>query len=84
MSTNYKERNNAFMGKILKVTVDVKPIGAAVKAEADRGQTNCVSPFGVGNPYSRGLRIGQRAVGSPPTRPTKSINDFRVLHLKVN
>jgi hypothetical protein len=38
VTTDYKERDNAFTGKILKVTVDVKPIGAAVKAEADSGQ----------------------------------------------
>ncbi|HWW01939.1 MAG TPA: arylsulfatase [Candidatus Acidoferrum sp.] len=35
VSTDYKQYDNAFTGKILKVTVDVKPIGAAVKAEAD-------------------------------------------------
>jgi len=38
VTTDYKERDNAFTGKIIKVTVDVKPIGAAVKAEADLGQ----------------------------------------------
>jgi len=38
VTTDYKERDNAFTGKILKVTVDVKPVGAAVKAEADTGQ----------------------------------------------
>jgi arylsulfatase len=38
VSTDYKERDNAFTGKILKVTVDVKAIGAAVKAEAESGQ----------------------------------------------
>jgi arylsulfatase len=38
VTTDYKERDNAFTGKILKVTVDVKPIGAAVKAEAESGQ----------------------------------------------
>ena len=38
VTTDYKERDNAFTGKILKVTVDVKPIGAAVKAEAEAGQ----------------------------------------------
>ena len=39
MATDYKERDNAFTGKILKVTVDVKPIGAAVKAgDRKRGQ----------------------------------------------
>ena len=37
VTTDYKERDNAFTGKILKVTVDVKPIGAAVKAEAEAG-----------------------------------------------
>jgi len=35
VTTDYKERDNAFTGKILKVTVDVKPVGAAVKAQAD-------------------------------------------------
>ena len=35
VTTDYKERDNAFTGKILKVTVEVKPIGAAVKAQAD-------------------------------------------------
>ncbi len=35
VTTDYKERDNAFTGKIRKVTVDVKPIGAAVKAQAD-------------------------------------------------
>jgi len=38
VTTDYKERDNTFTGKILKVTVDVKPIGAAIKAEADSGQ----------------------------------------------
>ena len=40
VTTDYKERDNAFTGKILKVTVDVKPIGAAVKAEADRASAS--------------------------------------------
>jgi arylsulfatase len=35
VTTDYKERDNSFTGKILKVTVEVKPIGAAVKAQAD-------------------------------------------------
>jgi hypothetical protein len=39
VTTDYKERdNNAFTGKILSVTVDVKPIGAAVKAQADEAK----------------------------------------------
>jgi hypothetical protein len=38
VTTDYKERDNAFTGKIIKVTVDVKPIGAAVRAEVDSGQ----------------------------------------------
>jgi arylsulfatase len=35
VTTEYKKRDNAFTGRVLKVTVDVKPIGSAVKAEAD-------------------------------------------------
>lgn len=35
VTRDYKERDNAFTGKILKVVVDVKPVGAAVKAQAD-------------------------------------------------
>jgi arylsulfatase len=35
VTPDYAERDNAFTGKIFKVTVDVKPIGDAVKAEAD-------------------------------------------------
>jgi len=38
VTTDYKEHDNSFTGKILKVTVDVKPIGVAVKAQADAGQ----------------------------------------------
>ncbi len=38
VTTDYKERDNTFTGKILKVTVDVKPVGTATKAEADIGQ----------------------------------------------
>ena len=38
VTEDYKERDNAFTGKIRKVTVDVKPIGAAVKAAADAAQ----------------------------------------------
>jgi arylsulfatase len=35
VTADYKERDNAFTGKIAKVTIDVKPLGAAVKAQAD-------------------------------------------------
>ncbi len=38
VTTDYKERDNSFTGKILKVVIDVKPIGVAVKAEADTGR----------------------------------------------
>jgi arylsulfatase len=37
VTADYRERENSFTGKILKVTVDVKPIGTAVKAEAEAG-----------------------------------------------
>jgi arylsulfatase len=35
VTADYEERDNAFTGKILKVIVDVEPMGAAVKSEAD-------------------------------------------------
>ena len=38
VTTDYKERDNGFTGRIVKVTVDVKPVGAAVKAQADADQ----------------------------------------------
>ena len=33
MTADYEGGDSPFTGKILKVTVDVKPIGAAVKAD---------------------------------------------------
>ena len=42
VTTDYKERDNAFTGKILKVTVDVKPIGAAQKQEEDKTRQELV------------------------------------------
>ena len=38
VSTDYKEGDNAFTGKILKVVVDVKPMGAAERAEAENAE----------------------------------------------
>jgi len=38
VTSDYKEYDNDFTGKILKVTVDVQPIGAAVKAEEDSAE----------------------------------------------
>ncbi len=38
VTTDYKERDNAFTGKILKVVVDVKPIGAALKQQEDKSR----------------------------------------------
>jgi arylsulfatase len=38
VTTDYKERDNSFTGKILKVVIEVKPIGTATKAEVDTGQ----------------------------------------------
>jgi len=35
VTPDYEERDNAFTGKIVEVTVDVKPIGDAAKAAAD-------------------------------------------------
>ena len=38
VTMDYKERDNAFTGKILKVVVDVQPMSAAVKAGVDSAQ----------------------------------------------
>ena len=38
VTADYKERDNSFTGKIIKVKLDVKPIGAADKAEANAAQ----------------------------------------------
>jgi arylsulfatase len=38
VTSDYKERDNAFTGRIAKVTVEVKPIGQALKAEVDEAQ----------------------------------------------
>lgn len=35
VTKDYKERDNTFTGRISKVTLNVKPVGAAVKAEED-------------------------------------------------
>jgi len=38
VASDYKEGDNAFTGKILKVVIDVKPIGVAEKAQAENAQ----------------------------------------------
>ena len=38
VSTDYKEDDNSFTGKIIKVVVDVKPMGAAEKADAGKAE----------------------------------------------
>lgn len=35
VTSDYKEGDNSFTGKILKVVVDVKPMGVAIKAQAE-------------------------------------------------
>jgi arylsulfatase len=49
VTTDYKEHDNAFTGKIIKVTLDVKPIGAAVKAEADGARQEAEVKRGLSN-----------------------------------
>ncbi|MBK9323813.1 MAG: arylsulfatase [Bdellovibrionaceae bacterium] len=39
VTKDYDEHDNAFTGKIFKVVVDVKPVGAAVKAQSDEVDT---------------------------------------------
>jgi arylsulfatase len=49
VTTNYKEHDNAFAGKIVKVTIDVKPVGAAAKAEADAATRESEVKRGLSN-----------------------------------
>jgi arylsulfatase len=49
VTSDYKERENDFTGKIIKVIVDVKPVGAAVKAAADAGQRESAVKQGLSN-----------------------------------
>ncbi len=49
VTSDYKERDNAFTGKIHKVTVDVKPIGEAVKAEADAAKRDATLKKALSN-----------------------------------
>ena len=71
VTTDYKERDNGFTGKILKVTVDVKPIGAAVKAEADTRPARVRSEAGLvqlGGHEPRGPRASAARESSVPKR----------------
>ena len=43
VTTDYKEHDNAFSGKIIKVTVDVKPTGEAVKAQAEAANGDAIT-----------------------------------------
>jgi arylsulfatase len=47
VTSDYKERDNAFTGKILKVVIDVKPMGEAVKAEADEARNRLALKKGM-------------------------------------
>jgi arylsulfatase len=49
VTTDYKERDNGFTGKILKVTVDVKPVGAAVKAQAEAARREAAIKTALSN-----------------------------------
>ena len=49
VTDDYQERDNSFTGKILKVTIDVKPIGEAVKAEADAAQRDAALKKALSN-----------------------------------
>ena len=47
VTADYKERDNVFTGKIFKVTVDVKPIGAAEKAAASKAGAEAAAKLKV-------------------------------------
>jgi hypothetical protein len=47
VTNDYKERDNAFTGKILKVVIDVKPMGEAIKAEVDTARSQLALKKGM-------------------------------------
>jgi hypothetical protein len=47
VTSDYKERDNAFTGKILKVVINVKPMGKAAKAELDKARTELAMKKGL-------------------------------------
>jgi arylsulfatase len=49
VTNDYKERDNAFTGKILKVVVDVKPMGEAVKAQAEAAGKEAAYKMAIAN-----------------------------------
>jgi arylsulfatase A-like enzyme len=49
VTTDYKERDNAFTGTIVKVVVDVQPIATAIKAEADIGRRSAELKKAISN-----------------------------------
>lgn len=48
-ASNYKERDHSFTGKIYKITVDVQPVGAAVKMEVDAAQHETALKMAMSN-----------------------------------
>ena len=49
VTTDYKQYDNAFTGKIFKITVDVKPIGAAVKAQVNAARREATVKTALSN-----------------------------------
>ena len=49
VTADYKERDNAFTGKIDKVVIEVQPIGAAIKAQADAAQREAALKMAISN-----------------------------------
>ena len=47
VTTDYKERDNTFTGKIHKVTIDVKEIGKAEKAEEAKAKAEAAHKMAV-------------------------------------
>lgn len=49
VTNDYKERDNAFTGKINKVVIDVQPIGEAIKAQADAARRETALKMAISN-----------------------------------
>jgi arylsulfatase A-like enzyme len=47
VTTDYKQYDNAFTGKLVKLVVDVRPVGAAIKAQADAARAEAAAKKAV-------------------------------------
>ena len=49
VTADYRERDNGFTGRIHQVTIEVQPMGAAVRTEADAAKKEADLKVGLSN-----------------------------------